>query len=339
MLRPSHGLRDCDWTMEPCMPPKGGNRRSHCAICWGASGILLPLVQHLHKDGSVEPTVAWQHITTRWVALQHSAIGIYELHLQYITTYYNILQHITTYYNITTYIYIYISTYHDLLQGYSVHIPVSCSNRSHRLFRWISGPAVLSVINFVLRRSPWVDKHQAGPWLKRKGRRMKKEYWYCFNMFQSDSIHRCWRYVSRCFNPIQSTSFNNFQSVCQMQMLDSAYGAMLCIWTTVFLVPWTYRPDVSTCRSDKAPVPPWNSIETTGTVNHGMANHVLMHCLYIYIYIYIHVCTYKNIDGLFSTVILNSRRMYSSFELWVVCVYLLAWFCQGVGCKVLQMSR
>ena len=220
-------------------------------------------------------------------ALQHSAIGIYELHyniLQHITTYYNTLQHIT----ILQHIYIYISTYHDLLQGYSVHIPVSCSNRSHRLFRWISGPAVLSVINFVLRRSPWVDKHQAGPWLKRKGRRMKKEYWYCFNMFQSDSIHRCWRYVSRCFNPIQSTSFNNFQSVCQMQMLDSAYGAMLCIWTTVFLVPWTYRPDVSTCRSDKAPVPPWNSIETTGTVNHGMANHVLMHCLYIYI----HTCVY-----------------------------------------------
>eukprot|EP00434_Breviolum_minutum_P038410 symbB.v1.2.034070.t1/scaffold4254.1/size42344/4 len=47
--------------------------------------------------------------------------------------------------------------------------------------RWLAGPAVLSTVNFVLRRGPWLDKHQ-------------------------------------------------------MQMLDSAYGAMLCIWTTVFLV-------------------------------------------------------------------------------------------------------
>lgn len=92
--------------------------------------------------------------------------------------------------------------------------------------RWISGPAVLSVINFVLRRSPWVDKHQ-------------------------------------------------------MQMLDSAYGAMLCIWTTVFLVRYEqlenlkiFRWGMHGAEQEIAPVRKEFSDAYRGTVCEGSQNLV-----------------------------------------------------------------
>ena len=161
--------------LEPCAPSKGGNRRSHCAIRWDSSGILLPLVQHLHKAGSVESTDWLQHITTCCITT-----FLYKLH-------YNILQQITTYYNISGHFTRYYKTF--------LHIPpVSCSKRSIRLFRWISGPAVLSVINFVLRRSPWVDKHQARPMGQRERKKKDDE--------RILKLARCvWVYMSNRKNP------------------------------------------------------------------------------------------------------------------------------------------
>lgn len=115
----------------------------------------------------------------------HYNIPLYKLH-------YNVLQHIRTFYK----------TLQDI-PTYS-----SCQpKRSNRLFRWISGPAVLSVINFVLRRSPWVDKHQARPWVREKKKKDDKRIlklarcvcvcgFICFNMLQSCSIQ--FNHVSIC---------------------------------------------------------------------------------------------------------------------------------------------
>lgn len=84
-------------------------------------------------------------------------------------------------------------------------------------YRWLAGPAVLSTVNFVLRRGPWLDKHQ----VRSLG---------CLKLLMFNFR------LKLLVGPV-GTCIRHSPSL-QMQMLDSAYGAMLCIWTTVFLVAW-----------------------------------------------------------------------------------------------------
>ena len=88
-------------------------------------------------------------------------------------------------------------------------------------YRWLAGPAVLSTVNFVLRRGPWLDKHQ----VRSLG---------CLKLLMFNFR------LKLLVGPL-GTCIRHSPSL-QMQMLDSAYGAMLCIWTTVFLVAWREFP-------------------------------------------------------------------------------------------------
>lgn len=88
--------------------------------------------------------------------------------------------------------------------------------------RWLSGPAVLSTVNFVLRRCP-------------------------------------------------------FTSAREMKFVDSAYGAMLCMWTTVFLVRYnqllnlkTYRWGMEGAEREIVPVRKEFSDEYRGSILDGL---------------------------------------------------------------------